>query len=163
MANVCEFEMMLRGTKENIDKFVDALSQKDNVWMGRGAYITSRFDDEAAHSAMLCGECKWSMQSSLIDNAISMRAQENGGQTIWADIPEGGEFLTIFEACEKYSVNMEAYSKEPGCEFQEHLICENGKVVNDTVDYTEEWDETWDHVYTTGGYPSWDFSVADVA
>ena len=92
-----------------------------------------------------------------------MQKQVTGGEINWADLPENGEFLTIFEACEKYHVNMEAYSSEPGLAFQEHLKYENGNIVNDSVLYEEIWNEdSLEVVDTIGGYASWDFTIADV-
>lgn len=162
MANICAFEMIVKGDPNGIEQFVDALSQKTNIWMGRGAYIGARAYGE--RSIIITGECKWSLQSSLIDCAVSMQKQAAGREVNWADLPENGEFLTIFEACEKYHVNMEAYSSEPGLAFQEHLKYENGSIVNDSVRYEEIWDdETMEVVDTSGGYKSWDFTVADVA
>lgn len=156
MANVCEFEMVLRGNKENIERFVTALTQKGNVWMGRGAYLYGcAYGKRSAH---ITGEVKWSLQSSLIDGAVSMQSEPER----WGDLPKNGEFLTIFEACKKYFVNMEVYSKEPGCQFQEHLMYENGAELNDTVSYEEVWDtDTGEILETIGGYPSWNFTVAD--
>lgn len=161
MANICEFEMVIKGDPKDIDRFIDALSQKENIWMGRGAYIGARAYGE--RSTIITGECKWSLQSSLVDCAVSMQKQAAGGEVNWGDLPENGEFLTIFEACEKYHVNMEVYSSEPGLAFQEHLKYENGKVENDSVPFEEVWDdETLEVVDTIGGYESWDFTVADV-
>lgn len=161
MANVCEFEMVVRGDMANIEKFLGALSQKGNVWMGRGAKIVNRVNGE--RMVNLDGECKWSIQSSLIDNAESMRRQAETGKGHWADLPENTEFLTLFEACEKYGVNMEVYSSEPGMAFQEHLMYENGNILNDDVLYEEVYDPDTDEIVdTVGGYSSWDFSVADV-
>lgn len=162
MANVCIFEMVVKGSRENIDKFIDALTQKGNVWMGRGAYITDPIYGE--RSVSLYSQVKWSIQSSLIDDAESMRKQAETGDGCWGDLPENTEFLTLFEACEKYGVNMEAYSSEPGMAFQEHLRYENGDILNDSVPFEEIYDdETYELLDTVGGYPSWDFTVKDVA
>lgn len=158
MANMCGFKMGVRGDPEDIRRFVDVLTQTGSIWMGRGAYLDScAFEGRTAH---ISGQVKWSLRSALIDDAKSMRLQPD----LWGDLPENGVFLTIFETCRKYNVNMEVYSEEPCCGFEEHLAYENGKELNDTVPYQEIWDEDTGEVLDfVGGYPSWDFSVADAA
>ncbi len=158
MANMCGFKMIVRGDPEGIRRFVDALTQNGSIWMGRGTYLDScMFEDRTVR---ISGQVKWSLQSALIDDAKSMRSQPD----LWGDLPKNGVFLTIFEACRKYNVNMEVYSEGPCCGFEEHLAYENGKELNDTVPYREIWDEdTGEALDFVGGYPSWEFSVADAA
>jgi hypothetical protein len=56
------------------------------------------------------------------------------------------KFVTLFEACEMFNVDMEVYSEEPGCCFQEHYLVINGDVL---VDECEEWNEYWLDDYET--------------
>ncbi len=37
MANICDFEMHIRGTERNCEQFLNALKQNGKYWMGRGA------------------------------------------------------------------------------------------------------------------------------
>ena len=46
--------------------------------MGRGAEAEINYNDE--ETAQIDGWCKWSVQSAMIDNAISMRTEPN----LWA-------------------------------------------------------------------------------
>lgn len=139
MANICSVEMKIVGKRPNIDLFIAALEQKNMVYMGRGLWITDReFDDEAGY-ALLSGECKWSIEAALIDNAISMR-ETPSAWSFGKDAPEKIEFLTLPEACKKYSVSVEAFSTEPGCEFSEHYVVDpSGIQVDETCDYIEVW------------------------
>ena len=80
MANICSFSMMVKGKKENIEQFVDMIEQKGTVWMGRGAVVYFTDMEEAENEKYRCkidGETKWSIQSSMVDNAISMRTEPN--------------------------------------------------------------------------------------
>ena len=135
MANICDFSMYVKGNKEDIKRFYNALVQEDNLYMGRGAEAEIQYDED---TAFINGWCKWSVHSALVDNAISMRTNPE----MWAwgkdtDVSQL-EFITLFEACREWNLDMEVYSEEPGCAFQEHYICLKGDVVCDEcVEYNE--------------------------
>ncbi len=136
MANICSFSMKVRGNHEDIEKFYDAMSQNGNLWMGRGAEAEINYDDEEGTS-QIDGWCKWSVQSALIDDAISMRTEPDrwGFGSVNRD---SLEFITLLEATEKWNLVMEVFSEECGCCFQEHYVFDNGEVLcDDCVDYYE--------------------------
>lgn len=162
MANLCDFEMMVKGERKNIDLFFAALTQTGNVWMGRGACADIYYDD--ANTATISGDCKWSIHSALFTDAVSMREQKETGIGSWAwnEQSDSRDYVTLFEACKNYHVNVEVYSEETGCEFQEHYKYENGETLSDCVDYTEVYNEDTEEYESTGGYESWDFNLADV-
>ena len=177
MANICSFSMRVRGNKDNIEKFYNALIQNGMIYMGRGADASIEYDDE--DTANIDGWCKWSVTSALINNAISMREEPN----TWAfDVdPSLLEFITLEEACQRWNVDMEVYSEESGCCFQEHILIIDGETI---VDECVEWneycldsfetreeaedelgieitDEDWENnrydFISTGGFENWDF------
>lgn len=154
MANICVFNMMVKGNKDGIEKFYEALTQDSpEAWIGRGAEADILYDND--NTAYIDGNCKWSIQSALIDDAISMQEQEE------EEMSQAQEFLTIWEACEKYHVNMEVFSWEPGEKFSEHYKYENGEITDECVDYEEIYDEETDDYITEGGFEA-DFDLADV-
>lgn len=132
MANLCNFRMMVRGRHNDIEKFYNAMSQNGTTWMGRGAVSDIVYDDDD-NTALIDGWCKWSIQSALIDDAISMRKEPKR----WYKLNTNYDYITLWEACEKYNLAMEVYSEEPGCEFQEHYKYENGEIIAECVDYFE--------------------------
>ena len=181
MANICSFSMFVRGKVENINLFYDAMCQKGNVYMGRGVDAEINIDEEDG-SAFIDGWCKWSIQSALIGNAIDMR--NNPTRWYWGPNvdPLKLEFVTLFEACKKWNIDMEVYSEEPGCCFQEHYMVVNGDVVADEcVEWNEYYlgdfsskeeaetelgieitDEEWenkDEYISRGGFENWDFDI----
>ena len=163
MANICNFSMVVKGKKENIEQFVGMMEQKGTVWMGRGAVVDFTDMEEVENGKCRCqidGNTKWSVQSSMVDNAISMRTEPNKW-SFGEDVDKTElSFVTLFEACEELGLDVEVYSSEPGCCFQEHIICKHGEVVvDDCVDYFEDYDEETDEITSTGGYPSWDFEI----
>jgi hypothetical protein len=149
MANICSFEMHLRGSEENIKAMVDALEQKGDIWVGRGAEIFIMAEEDMGNDYYVecIGDTKWSIQNSLIDDAHSMERQRTTGEGCWCwegNIKDVKEFLDIFEACARFHVNMEAYSREEGMEIVEHMKFENGVITNE------------------GGYGGWDFCIEEV-
>lgn len=181
MANICGFSMCIRGKHEDIEAFYNAMTQNGNIYMGRGADADIKYEDEDL--AFIDGWCKWSIQSAMIDNAISMRTEPN--MWYWGDGVDASnlEFITLFEACKKWNLDMEVYSEESGCCFQEHYICSNGDVICDECvewneycisDYDtkeeaeaeldieitdEEWNNREDEYISRGGFEDWDFEI----
>lgn len=178
MANICSFSMRVRGTHENIESFYKALNQEGTIWMGRGAEADIEYEDEDI--ASIDGWCKWSVYSALIANAISMREKPE----LWLiDSDKNREYITLEEACKKWNIDMEVYSEEYGCCFQEHYLIEKGDVIiNDCVEACEydlyeydtkeeaeaeleiklsdeEWEKNKGDRLLVGGFDSWDFEI----
>lgn len=180
MANICSFKMRVSGAHDNIMKFYHAMMQEGDIWMGRGAEVEIDFEDD--NLAELNGWCKWSVQSALIDNAVSMRTNPDKW-FIGDSAPK--EFITLWEACERWDLDMEVYSEEPGCEFQEHYVCRGGDIdCYDCIEWSEYFvdeydtkeeaeddfgtiftDEEWanreqnDYCIRRGGFENWDFEI----
>ena len=152
--------------------------------MGRGADAEIDYDDnydgDGTDRAQIDGWCKWSVSSAMISNAVSMRTEPN----IWAFSQREKdelEFITLTEATKKWNLVVEVYSEEPGCEFQEHYVFDNGIVLEDDyAEYHEYWvdeyetkeeaenelgieitDEEWEAGDTIcrGGFKNWDFEI----
>ncbi len=164
MANLCDFVMLVKGNKEEIEKFYKALTQSSSeAWMGRGANADITYEEGGA---CITGYCKWSIQSALIDNAVSMQKQKNNngeGRWYWGDgIEEVVKFITLFEACDKWNLNMEVFSWESGCCFSEHYKYENGNITDECIDYEEIYNEETEEYIPVGGFEA-NFNLADVA
>ena len=163
MANICNFSMMVKGKKENIEQFVDMMEQKGTVWMGRGAVVTFANMEEVENEKCRCqidGETSWSVQSSLVNNAISMRTEPN--KRLWEKMLNKTKlsFVTLFEACKQLGLDMEVYSEECGFGFQEHYLFIDGELVKDEcVDYSEEYNEETEEYESSGGFDDWDFEI----
>jgi hypothetical protein len=176
--------MMVKGKHDDIAKFYNAMSQNGNIYMGRGAEAEIDYDDnydcEGHDRATIDGWCKWSIQSALYDNAISMRREPEmwhfGGDVDKTQL----EFITFVEASKRWNLEVEVYSEEPGCCFQEHYIVRNGVVeVDDCIEWNEYWvdyyetkeeaeaelemkitDEEWEEgLVQRGGFGAWEFEI----
>lgn len=162
MANICSFSMVVRGKESDIETFLDMMQQNGTVYMGRGAEI---YDseicevDEEISRCDISGETKWSILSSLVDDAISMR--EDVGGWYFGNVDKTKlTFVTLFEACKQLNLDMECYSEEPGCEFQEHYLFKDGVLLKEEcVDYKEFYDEEEEDYISEGGFESWEFSI----
>ena len=184
MANLCSFSMLVKGKHDDIAKFYDAMRQNGHIWMGRGADAEIDYDDnfdlEGHDRATIDGWCKWSIQSALYDNAISMR-REPERWFFGNDVDNRTlEFITFVEASEKWNLDIEVFSEENGCGFQEHYIIRNGIMeVDKCVDWCEYFlddydskeeaeedleieftDEEWGNSYAErGGFGLWEFEI----
>jgi uracil-DNA glycosylase family 4 len=69
-------------------------------------------------------------------------------------------FVTLFEACKQLELDMEVYSEECGCGFQEHYLFIDGELVaEECVDYSEEYNEETEEYESSGGFDDWDFEI----
>ena len=182
MANICSFLMKVRGNKEDIIQFHKATSQEGKIWMGRGACANLEFEEDDL--AELAGTCKWSIQSALIDDAVSMRTNSRNWYFGEGLTSEDFEFVTLYEACRLWNLVMEVYAEESGCCFQEHFVCDKGEVLcDDCVDWEEYWVEDYETKeeaeeeletkitdgewtigleegrFCRGGFENWDFEI----
>jgi hypothetical protein len=170
--------MCVKGQHKDIEVFYNAMSQNGNIYMGRGADAEIRYEDEEGR-AFIDGWCKWSVESAMITNAISMRT-ETGTWYFGDKDPSQLEFITLMEASERWNLAVEVYSEECGCEFQEHLVIVNGEwICDECVDWCEYdlndyetreeaedeldikiTDEEWINRFVTrGGFEEWEFEI----
>ena len=187
MSNICNFKMKIVGSFENMQKFYEALIQKNDIWMGRGAGDTNIEYDENNQSAIIDGWVPWSIEEALVDSANDMKIEKEVQQLIYTRTHQKRKVcnscLTLWDACKLYDIVMEVYSSEEGQEFQEHILCDKGNVkINDTTDWYEyEYEqfanyetkeemeeeleitlseEEWQEKYATGGgFKDWNFQI----
>lgn len=137
MANICNFSMLIKGSKEGREKFIDALEHRGQIYMGRGASVDEKEEDDSKNETYLSGEVKWSVEEALIDNAKEMRDNPSGWYFGEGIDKESLTFLTLWEACKQFGVNMEVFSEEEGIGFEEHMKYENGEITEECN--TDSW------------------------
>lgn len=127
MANSCYFLMKIAGTEENVQTFIRMLQHTGEYQEQNGLGWISSFeiDEDTAerspdagqyYSVEGQGDCDWSLKIALQDY----------------------KHRDLLEEVKRLGLFVEAYSSEPGCEFQEHLLIDRGKLlVSDCVDYEE--------------------------
>lgn len=136
MANNCYFEMKIAGEEPAVQEFIQMLQRKGE-FTNNGLGRVFSFDilnpdhperDPVSGGIALvgAGDCAWSIKSALQD---------------W-------EPRNLMSETERLGLVVEAYSSEPGLCFQEHVLCDKGKmIIEDCVDYEEHWIEGADEMY----------------
>lgn len=134
MANSCYFLMKIAGKEENVNTFVRMLQHTGEYSRQNGLGLISSFEiDEDTvtrspsggqfYAAEGQGDCNWSLKIALQD----YKARD------------------LLKEVERLGLFVEAYSSEPGCEFQEHLLIDRGKLlIADCVNYEEYFVEDMD-------------------
>ena len=82
MANICSFSMCVKGNKDDIQKFYNAMTQNGKVYMGRGADANIQYEDEEGR-ALIDGWCKMKLQSFCLLKVVSSLAAQDMTHTIW--------------------------------------------------------------------------------
>ena len=119
MANVCSFEMLIKGEEQSVHNMLAALTGEGEEAAGRG--IETQSIRTVPEGLEISGSCSWSIYASLVD--------------------QDEKKINLYTACEKYGVNVEIYAEEEGCGIYEHYMYEDGHVCEVTRDEPfKKWD-----------------------
>lgn len=128
MANNCWYQMRIAGQKESVDQFIDMLSGKGSVHLGRvfSVYTDEPFTPYPGNKGIgyadVSGDCAWSIKESML--------------------PGYNPSITLATEAKRLGLVVEAYSSEPGNKFQEHVLINKGDILTfDCVDYQEHYVE----------------------
>lgn len=143
MANNCFVRMAVRGTRENIEEFIQRLNanynytdgiftHKPHFWGVLGIVDNQEDDfDEKTNTATntIWLDCKWSVYSSLLGSDHSYYAdgkkREEAGKENYGTCLE--------ETSKELDLDIEIISEECGIGFMEHLRITKGDIVIDEV------------------------------
>ena len=128
MANNCWYQMRIAGQKESVDQFIDMLSGKGSVHLGRvfSVYTDEPFTPYPGNKGIgyadVSGDCAWSIKESML--------------------PGYNPSITLATEAKRLGLVVEAYLSEPGNKFQEHVLINKGDILTfDCVDYQEHYVE----------------------
>lgn len=134
MANNCYFQMKIAGPEKAVEEFIRML-RHEGPGYGLGRVFSFDLtcpgevqrDPQTGNIAIEgAGDCAWSLKSSLLE---------------WSP-------CSLLSETERLGLAVEAYSSEPGCRFQEHiLVYKDQELIHDCVDYTEHWIEGAEETY----------------
>lgn len=122
MANNCYFEMKIAGEEKAVDEFVQMIKWQGDYGLGRVFSFEDTERDPAPSGAPFIavtgsGDCAWSLRTALVE---------------WTDD------RNLLTEARRLGLVIEAFSSEPGCCFQEHLLINKGEsVIDECVDYEE--------------------------
>ena len=188
MPNYCDYLMCIKGKKENIEEFIKVIKADYDYNSMRFSFDRHMFrvfeanDEEIEqigedmYQVVINGYCAWSVSSCMLGEPHSYYAR--GKETYNEKIFRG---TTLPLESERLGIDIEVYSEESGCCFQEHYIIRNGIVeVDDCVDWYEYFlddyntkeeaekelgititDEEWNshEAISRGGFGEWDFEI----
>lgn len=128
MANNCWYQMRIAGKKESVDQFIAMLSGKAPTRLGRvfSVYTDEPFTPYPGNKGIgyadISGDCAWSIKESML--------------------PGSNPSVTLATEAKRLGLAVEAYSSEPGNQFQEHVLINKGDILTfDCVDYQEHYVE----------------------
>ena len=131
MANNCLFDWKIVGKEDNVEELISMMKWEDEFaveGLGR-IYEIACFDKEEIADGVIAaygyGDCAWSVLTALRNYK--------------------GRHPSLESETERLGLKIEIYSSEPGFAFQEHVIIDNGIVVEEEcVDYEEHWIAEYD-------------------
>ena len=139
MPNYCNYEMKIKGSKKAIQRVVACLEADYNYDRGKPEHrhFFRVFDvfyddpvkvDKNVYELFVHGDCAWSVHSAMVSKT---------GESYYAylknNFPHDFMGTTLLE--ESKNCEIEVFSEEPGCEFSEHYIFKNEKMIcDDCVD-----------------------------
>lgn len=171
MANNCYYEMMICGRRQDCREWLRRMRSDDepnHFWrMYKDLVFYDKSGDDENFSMKIAGECAWSLETCCRASGYS----------------KGIDLFAV--NTKELNIVMEAYSQEEGMGFQEHYYYDKGEckiaecvdweyVTYDPLDYNsfDEFitecelpddlteDDLVDGAYSSGGFESWEFSIA---
>ena len=124
MPNYCYYEMKVVGNDDNIDELISMMTYNHPTYHFHRVFEADVYDRGEGY-ALISGDVAWSIYSAML---CLLGGCESTGK----------EYTFISNVSKLLHLEIEIFSSEPGEEFQEHYIFNNGKtVLSDRVDYIE--------------------------
>ena len=184
MPNYCNYSMCVKGKKENIEEFVKVIQAHydyNTMEFSHDRHLFRVFDayyDEIeeladnSYQVVINGCCAWSVISCMFEDGYYSDIKER--------FPNDCRGTTLPIESKRLNLDIEVYSDESGCCFQEHYVVIKGDVVcEESVDWYEYFideydskeeaeknldieitDAEWQEGYASrGGFETWDFEI----
>ena len=160
MANDCNFDLLAKGRKEDLEKLKEWLESDYHYFIndkgepcyeGGEHHFWRIFDfdgeiyeeDHEKYVLSGYGTCAWSVYCCMIrDNAMGTYYLRSGDPL---DPLRQKHEIDLLEASRLLNLSVEIFASEPGCGFAEHYLISDGKFdINDQTDYLEFYFEDYD-------------------
>lgn len=127
MANWCDFRMMVRGKKDNVDTFYKYLTDYENSKKYFARIFCADIDSESADdngikTMKLSGDCAWSVYSSMCEGVYTYYTENRSTDP---------KLTCLREATQELQLEVEIRSEEPGMGFWEHIHYKDGECLCD--------------------------------
>lgn len=164
MPNICEFEMLIKGSVDNLKK-ANEIINADYEYDENGlkscnadfhvcrtwpySDLEHELDFESG-SIKIYGDCAWSVSTCMFEQGYYKDLKHRSNSRV----------TTIPIMSEMYDLDFEIYSKEYGMCFQEHYIVRKGEIeLDECVEFSTEYIEGTDEYISVGGIKNWEFSI----
>lgn len=150
MPNYCNYSMCVVGTQENIEEFIKVMKADydyNNMEFGHDRHMFRVFEAECdeieerydgRYQVVINGYCAWSVASCMLEDGYYKRFEQE-----FADNFRG---TTLVIESKILNLDIEVFSEESGCCFQEHYVIKKGDFV---CEEDVEWQEIWIEEYET--------------
>lgn len=185
MANNCFYSMYVKGSKEDVEEFIKVIKADYDYGTMKFSHDRHMFRvfsadegelekiNDSTYGVVINGDCAWSVSSCMLEDGYyaSCKAQY-GDKFRGTSLENESEILNL---------EIDVFSEECGCCFQEHYVIRYGYVdVEECVEWNEYYlydyetkeeaekdcgikitDEEWDERETIsrGGFESWNFTI----
>ena len=137
MANCCLYTMKAVSKDENaLKRLVKIMNYEDPeyyIYRCGSAYIDKTDKDGDFFVYKISGDVAWSA-----DHWFGTYEHNDKDHTL----ENGAHYISLDLLCERLGIAVEIYTEEPGCCFQEWIMCDhNGCVQSDTVEWMQQWQD----------------------
>ena len=170
MPNYCDYELKIKGEKENVMKVVSYL-QADYSYENGYSNCTAdkhffrvfeadtayeQIEDDGLFSVVVYGYCAWSVYCCMFKGVHTYYNDWTEGKKAKLNEPFKG--INMEDITKELNLTVEIFSSEPGVGFMEHYLVENGEIlVNECVKYYEQENEEGD--YEGVGGLEWAYAI----
>lgn len=150
MPNYCSYTMRVAGKKkENVEEFIKVIQADYNYLANKFTAPRHLFrvfeaesedivENNGKFSTMIYGNCAWSVYSCMME----------GPATYYSDCiheyNENFKGTTLVQESMLLNLDIEVFSKEPGIQFSEHYLIQNGEIIiDDETLYQEHYLEAY--------------------
>ena len=185
MANNCFYSMYVKGSKEDVEEFIKVIKADYDYGTMKFSHDRHMFRvfsadeveiekrDDGKYGVVINGDCAWSVQSCMLEDGYYARCKAQYGDQFRG--------TSLENESENLNLEIEVFSEECGCCFQEHYVIRNGYVdVEECVEWHEYFideydtkeeaekdleieitDQEWEirEIITRGGFDNWDFTI----
>lgn len=180
MSNYCDYSMRVQGPYQGVSEFIRTINRDCSYTIGykNGKPLVYQYDTKGPHM------CRVFEAYTDCDNQLPPLL-EDGKSDVYIDgycawsvascmMPNHGSYYDEFkdllyhvtnlqELSKNHNLNIQVYSDECGMGFQEHIVIDNGLILDDDcVDVIHNYNEDTDEETIEGGYDNWDFYDANM-
>lgn len=162
MPNYCNYQLKAKGDKKNLEKLhrimnADYRYEKEEVYCSEDTHMFRIFEAALIELnndyIIIDGYCAWSVFSCMFDSQCTYY------RNMHTEYKDKCKATTIDKLSKELKLDIEIFSEESGVGFMEHFLIKQGEIIiDDCVDYYEDYDPETDETHSEGGI-EWIYSI----